>query len=75
MNRIATALLHGVAKNHPFAQGNKRTATVAVLMFLAVNGYAWTLEDRGELAGWVLSLVGDRMSEEEFAERIRRHVR
>ncbi|MCA9910929.1 MAG: type II toxin-antitoxin system death-on-curing family toxin [Anaerolineae bacterium] len=34
----ATALLHAIARNHPFADGNKRTATVAGLFFLSVNG-------------------------------------
>ncbi len=37
--RLATTLLYGVAKNHAFEQGNKRTATVAALVFLEVNGY------------------------------------
>jgi death-on-curing protein len=34
----AAALLHAVARNHPFADGNKRTATVAALFFLRING-------------------------------------
>jgi death on curing protein len=32
------ALLHSVARNHPFTDGNKRTATVSALFMLAVNG-------------------------------------
>ncbi|MCL4251634.1 MAG: type II toxin-antitoxin system death-on-curing family toxin [Anaerolineae bacterium] len=32
------ALLHAIARNHPFADGNKRTATIAALFFLSVNG-------------------------------------
>ncbi len=35
----ATALLHSIARNHPFADGNKRTATVAAIFMLAVNGF------------------------------------
>ncbi|MBZ0296205.1 MAG: type II toxin-antitoxin system death-on-curing family toxin [Anaerolineae bacterium] len=35
----AAALLHAITRNHPFADGNKRTATVALLMMLKVNGY------------------------------------
>ena len=34
----AAALLHSVARNHPFADGNKRTATVAVIFMFHVNG-------------------------------------
>lgn len=32
------ALLHSIARNHPFADGNKRTATVGAIFMLAVNG-------------------------------------
>lgn len=32
------ALLHSIARNHPFKDGNKRTATVAALFMLEVNG-------------------------------------
>jgi death-on-curing protein len=34
----AAALFHSIARNHPFTDGNKRTATVAALLMLAVNG-------------------------------------
>jgi len=73
--RLATSLLYGLAKNHPFEQGNKRTATVTALMFLEANGYEWGLPDDGELAAWVLDLVGDAISEVELAERMRPHLK
>jgi death on curing protein len=43
----AAALLHSLARNHPFADGNKRTATVAALFMLEVNGWCvrWDAED------------------------------
>ncbi|MFD7444135.1 type II toxin-antitoxin system death-on-curing family toxin [Streptomyces sp. NPDC059909] len=34
----AAALLHAIATNHPFVDGNKRTAWLAAATFLAVNG-------------------------------------
>jgi death-on-curing protein len=34
----AAALLHSIARNHPFADGNKRTATIAAIWMLQVNG-------------------------------------
>jgi death-on-curing protein len=34
----AAVLLHSIARNHPFADGNKRTATVGALFLLAING-------------------------------------
>ncbi|KAA1243228.1 type II toxin-antitoxin system death-on-curing family toxin [Mycobacterium simiae] len=46
----AAALLHGLARNHPFVTGNKRTAWVATAMFYAVNGFDVHVE-AGELIG------------------------
>ena len=34
----AAALLHAIAANHPFVDGNKRTAWLAAATFLALNG-------------------------------------
>jgi death-on-curing protein len=34
----AAALLHSLARNHPFADGNKRTAAIAAIFMLDVNG-------------------------------------
>jgi death-on-curing protein len=38
LSEKAAALLHSLARNHPFADGNKRTALLAALLMLAVNG-------------------------------------
>jgi death on curing protein len=39
----AAALFHSLARNHAFVDGNKRTSTVATILFLEMNGYhvAW----------------------------------
>lgn len=42
---LAADLLYGIGKNHPFAQGNKRTAFHAAMAFLAVNGLEPDLPD------------------------------
>ena len=46
--RLAAAYGFGIARNHPFVDGNKRTALVVTLTFLLVNGLAVTAprEDR-----------------------------
>jgi len=36
----AAALMHSLVANHPFVDGNKRTATAAALIFLELNGYS-----------------------------------
>ena len=43
----AAAQFHSIARNHPFADGNKRTATVALLFFCEVNGWSlsWDAQD------------------------------
>lgn len=38
LHEKAAVLLHSIARNHPFADGNKRTATVAAIFMLQVNG-------------------------------------
>lgn len=35
---MAAAYLHGICRNHPFLDGNKRTAVAAALTFLEMNG-------------------------------------
>lgn len=42
---LAVALLAGVAQNHPFAQGSKRTALIGARDFLQSNGYDLDIED------------------------------
>ncbi len=47
LHEKAAALLHSIARNHPYKDGNKRTATVAALFLLAVNGrhVCWEPDD------------------------------
>lgn len=72
---LATALLYGIAKNHAFVQGNKRTGLEAALLFLRANG--WDLdpfvdsEDFGEL---ILALLRDEISEKALTEILRPYV-
>jgi death on curing protein len=72
--RLAVTLLFGLAKNHAFEQGNKRTALTAALTFIEVNGYRWIKEDDEELGRWVEELTTDQITQGDFAERIRPYV-
>lgn len=40
--RMAASYAYGIARNHPFLDGNKRTALVVSQIFLALNGYRFT---------------------------------
>jgi death on curing protein len=66
----AAALLHSVARNHPFKDGNKRTALVAMLMMLHVNGAAPVWEPPAALER-VLDVAEGRQNSGEFAQWLR----
>ncbi len=50
----ATVLAHGIAEGQQFIDGNKRTALIAMLVFLEINGWRVDASDL-ELADWILS--------------------
>ena len=37
----AAALMHSLSRNHPFVDGNKRTAAAAMIIFLKLNGFGF----------------------------------
>lgn len=69
---LAASYGHGLAKNQPFIDGNKRTAFVAVELFLALNGYALTANDTDCVMTMLAVAAGD-IDEVAFADWIRRH--
>jgi len=58
----AAALLEGLAKNHPFFDGNKRTAFLATATFLRANGYALKCGEV-DAAQFVLQVAGESRKE------------
>jgi death-on-curing protein len=50
----AAVLAHGIAEGQQFIDGNKRTALVAMLTFLEINGWRVEASDP-DLADWILS--------------------
>ncbi len=67
---LAATYAFGLAKNHPFIDGNKRTAYVAMELCLADNGFVLTASDEESLIA-MLKLAGGEMSEDDFAAWIR----
>ncbi|MEO6856741.1 MAG: type II toxin-antitoxin system death-on-curing family toxin, partial [Rhodoferax sp.] len=63
----------GIARNHPFIDGNKRTAFVAVELFLALNGYALTASD-ADCVFTMLDVAMGKLEEAAFATWIRQHL-
>jgi len=70
---LAAACAFGIAKNHPFIDGNKRTAFVAMELFLMDNGYVLTASDEDALMT-MLRLAAGEMDEGEYAAWIRANL-
>ena len=68
----AASLLWGIAKNHPFVDGNKRTAYVTMTAFLRANG--WTVEATVDEEYTFMIAVAEYLSPQEVAEWIRERV-
>lgn len=58
----AAALFHSRLRNHPFLDGNKRTAVIALVMFLEMNGCATTME-QGEMVGFTVDTAEGQVDE------------
>ncbi|MDX1914250.1 MAG: type II toxin-antitoxin system death-on-curing family toxin [Methylophilus sp.] len=69
---LAAAYGVGLAKNHPFLDGNKRTAFVAVELFLVLNGYQLTATD-ADCVLTMLAVASGDLDEAAFATWIRAH--
>jgi death-on-curing protein len=67
---LAAALAYGLAKNHPFIDGNKRTAFLCAYTFLGLNG-AELDADEAEAAAIIIDLAAGAVTEEEFARWLR----
>lgn len=71
---LASAYAFGIARNHPFVDGNKRTAFVACELFLAANGHDLGASDE-ECLAMMLALAASEIGEGEFAAWLRENVR
>lgn len=67
---LAASYAFGIARNHPFVDGNKRTAAVVSETFLVLNGYELTATD-AELVVAFLALAAGDLAEDELADWIR----
>jgi death-on-curing protein len=67
---LAAAYGYGIARNHPFVDGNKRTALLAIYTFLGVNGVDFIVPE-ANAAALILSLAAGEVTEENLARWIR----
>lgn len=69
---LAAAYCYGIAKNHPFIDGNKRAALLSVGLFLMINGWR-LIATQTDTTIIIQDLAAGRVSEATFADWIRRN--
>jgi death-on-curing protein len=67
---LAAAYAFGIAKNHPFIDGNKRTALIAMRTFLILNGVDITASQQDKYQA-IMALAAGDLSEDDLAVWIR----
>jgi death-on-curing protein len=70
---LAAAYAFGIARNHPFADGNKRTAWVLARLFLSANNLALQF-DKLEAIRTVEALAAGQLSEDELGQWFRHRL-
>ena len=70
---LAASYAFGIARNHPFVDGNKRTAAVVSETFLMLNGYRLACGDV-ELVVTFLSLAAGELTVEALTDWFRGHI-
>ena len=69
---LAAAYGFGIARNHPFIDGNKRTAFVAVELFLGLNGFDLIADD-SDCVLTMLAVAAGQMDEATFSRWLRQN--
>lgn len=64
---LAAAYAFGIARNHPFSDGNKRTAYLVSMSFLKLNGYSINASREDKIRTF-LELASGTLSEEDLAQ-------
>ena len=70
---LAAAYGYGLAGNHPFRDGNKRTAFLAMVTFLGLNDFEFEVEET-EAVATMLLLASGQLTEPQLADWLRQHI-
>ena len=73
LHDLAAAYVFGIARNHAFVDGNKRTAIVASGAFLIINGYRLTADD-GTLFTFTMGVAAGEINENGAAAFFQDHT-
>ena len=71
---LAAAYAYGLSRNHPYVDGNKRTAAIACEVFLLLNDYEFTIGETEKYPNY-LALASGEHTQESFAQWLRDHTR
>lgn len=71
---LAASYAFRIARNHPFVDGNKRTAAVVSETFVILNGYDMPTTSDAEVAATFIALAAGELSEYELADWFRQRV-
>lgn len=69
--QMAASYAHGIVKNHPFLDGNKRAGFIAAALFIETNGFQFRAPEE-EAVLETLSLAAGETSEEAYAAWLER---
>jgi death-on-curing protein len=72
LTRLAAAYAFGIACNHPFVDGNKRTALVVAMLFLRLNGFTVTTSQEETYEAFI-ALAEGRLDEAALAAWLEEH--
>ncbi len=70
---LAAGYGYGIARSHPFVDGNKRAALLAIYTFLGINGLELEVEET-EAVLTMRRLASDELTEDELGSWIKTHV-
>jgi death on curing protein len=70
---LAAAYSFGIASNHPYRDGNKRVAFLAMAVFLGLNGYDIEATE-AEVVTTFMALAAGQLNESQLAEWVREHL-
>ena len=68
---LAASYAHGIVKNHPFLDGNKRAGFMAAYTFLGINGYRLEAPEEQAVLQ-TLALAAGELDADGYAEWLRR---
>jgi len=68
---LAVSYIRSITMNHPFIDGNKRTALATALIFIDYNGFIIIENSEEELANKIIEFVEKKISSDELSNYLR----